>query len=167
MGPDHYEMSDDELSVVGARSGDTISLGDRLAVVIEDVAILRRQVLARRVVPDAVLKALEDGEGGFEAPESAGKPQLRAPGRRGAGPRVATRGRGAPLLKVGHRPVPTRKGAAKPTTGGGKSYKPGRSGKTAATSGGPGGKSASGGKSGNGGKSASGGKSGGRAKKRR
>ena len=45
MGPDHYEMAEDELSVVGARSGDTISLGDRLAVVIEDVAILRRQVL--------------------------------------------------------------------------------------------------------------------------
>ena len=48
MGPDQYELSDDELSVVGIRSGDTISLGDRLAVVIEDVAILRRQTLARR-----------------------------------------------------------------------------------------------------------------------
>jgi len=162
MGPDHYEMSDDELSVVGSRSGDTISLGDRLAVVIEDVAILRRQVLARRVVPEAVLQALEDGEGlaPHEPRESAGKPGARAPGKRGAGPRVASRGRGAPLLKVGHRPVPTRKGAAKPTTGGGKSYKPGRSGKTAATSGGPGAK-----RTGDGKKSSSTG--GARGKKRR
>jgi len=162
MGPDHYEMSEDELSVVGARSGDTISLGDRLAVVIEDVAILRRQVLARRVVPDAVLQALADGEG-LEVPESAGKPQVRPLGRCAAGARVAPRGRGAPLLKVGHRPVPTRKGAAKPTTGGGKSYKPGRGGKAGA------GASASG--KGAGGKSVSGksagGKSGARSKKRR
>jgi hypothetical protein len=37
------------------------------------------------------------------------------------------RGRAAPpLLKVGHRPTPTRKGAGKPSTGGGKSYKPSR-----------------------------------------
>ena len=45
------------------------------------------------------------------------------PGRQA---RAVPRGRGVPLLKVGHRPTPTRKGAAKPTTGGGKSYKPGR-----------------------------------------
>jgi ribonuclease R len=147
MGPDQYELSDDELSVVGIRSGDTISLGDRIAVVIEDVAILRRQTLAKRVVPEAVLQALEDGAG--ERSESSEKPGSRAPGRRG--PRVPVRGRGAPpLLKVGHRPTPTRKGAAKPATGGGKSYKPGR------------GAAKAGGKSG-GGKSAAGG----RAKKRR
>ncbi len=48
MGPDQYELAEDELSVVGVRSGDTLSLGDRVAVVIEDVAILRRQVLAKR-----------------------------------------------------------------------------------------------------------------------
>jgi hypothetical protein len=53
-------------------------------------------------------------------------------------------------LKVAHRPTPTRKGAAKPTTGGGKSYKPGR------------GKSRAGG--GNGGESTT---SGGRKKRRR
>src|SRR6185369_17598737 len=96
MGPDHYEMSEDELSVVGARSGDTISLGDRLAVVIEDVAILRRQVLARRVVPDAVLQALDDGEP-LHPHEPAQKTRVRAPGQRGAAPRVGARGGGAPL----------------------------------------------------------------------
>lgn len=50
LGPDQYELSEDELRVVGQRSGDTIALGDRVQVVIEDVAILRRTVYAKRVV---------------------------------------------------------------------------------------------------------------------
>jgi ribonuclease R len=158
MGPDQYELSEDELSVVGVRSGDTISLGDRIAVVIEDVAILRRQTLAKRVVPEAVLKALEDSR--QEDGESGQKPRSRVPGLRG--PRVPVRGRAAPpLLKVGHRPTPTRKGAAKPSTGGGKSYKPGRG---AGKSGGGASKSAGGAAKSSGGK---GGAGGGRSKKRR
>lgn len=60
MGPDQYQLSDDELSVVGARSGDTISLGDRVLVTVEDVAILRRQTYGRRVPPEALLKQLKD-----------------------------------------------------------------------------------------------------------
>jgi ribonuclease R len=60
MGPDQYQLSDDELSVVGARSGDTIALGDRVLVTIEDVAILRRQTYGRRVPPEALLKQLKD-----------------------------------------------------------------------------------------------------------
>ncbi len=60
MGPDHYQLSDDELSVVGSRSGDTISLGDRVVVTIEDVAILRRQTYGRRVPPEALLNQLKD-----------------------------------------------------------------------------------------------------------
>jgi ribonuclease R len=60
MGPDHYNLSDDELSAVGARSGDTISLGDRVLVTIEDVAILRRQTYGRRVPPEALLNQLKD-----------------------------------------------------------------------------------------------------------
>ncbi|HEY4102960.1 MAG TPA: VacB/RNase II family 3'-5' exoribonuclease, partial [Polyangiaceae bacterium] len=40
MGPDQYQLAEDELSVVGARSGDTLALGDRVVVIIEDVAIL-------------------------------------------------------------------------------------------------------------------------------
>jgi ribonuclease R len=122
MGPDQYQMSEDELSVVGVRSGDTLSLGDRVAVIIEDVAILRRAVYAKRIVPDSVLEAMD-----AESSEKAAGPRetVRRPG-----PRVPVRGRAAPpLLKVGHRPTPTRKGAGKPSTGGGKSYKPGRGGK--------------------------------------
>src|SRR6185295_1374701 len=62
LGPDRYEMSEDEISMVGSRSGDTISLGDRMLVTIDDVAILRRTVYARRVVPEAVLNHF-DGDG--------------------------------------------------------------------------------------------------------
>jgi ribonuclease R len=60
MGPDQYTLSEDELSAVGARSGDTISLGDRVEVTIEDVAILRRQTYGRRLPPDTVLAKLKD-----------------------------------------------------------------------------------------------------------
>jgi ribonuclease R len=67
MGPDRYEVGDDEISVVGARSGDTIALGDRMVVAIEDVAILRRTVYARRVVPEAMLRKFEEN-----APRSSG-----------------------------------------------------------------------------------------------
>jgi ribonuclease R len=60
LGPDRYETGTDEISLVGARSGDTISLGDRMLVTIEDVLILRRTVYARRVVPEALLKEFGD-----------------------------------------------------------------------------------------------------------
>ena len=130
MGPDQYELADDELSVVGIRSGDTISLGDRLAVIIEDVAILRRQVLAKRIVPQAVLEAM-DSEA-YEGPPTGGLVEKRRfpgrdkgkPVRAGAKRGGRTTSAGVPMLAIGHRPPPTRKG--KPTTGGGKSYKPAR-----------------------------------------
>jgi len=63
LGPDHYEAAEDELSVVGRRSGDTIRLGDPLLVEIEDVAVLRRTVYARRVPPDDLLAELEQQRG--------------------------------------------------------------------------------------------------------
>ncbi|HEX6272577.1 MAG TPA: VacB/RNase II family 3'-5' exoribonuclease [Polyangiaceae bacterium] len=86
MGPDRYEVGDDEISVVGARSGDTIALGDRMVVAIEDVAILRRTVYARRVVPEAMLRKFEEN-----APRSSGfggkgdrrrGPEPKSPGNR-------------------------------------------------------------------------------------
>jgi ribonuclease R len=90
MGPDHYELSEDELSIVGSRSGDTVALGDRMVVVIEDVAVLRRTVYGMRMVPEAVLSKL--GEAG----ERTGKPfgRKEAPGRAKSGAK-AERGRGA------------------------------------------------------------------------
>ncbi len=53
LGPDRYELTDNELSVRGLRSGEVIRLGDALCVEIEDVAVLRRTVYARRVVAAA------------------------------------------------------------------------------------------------------------------
>ena len=63
LGPDHYEASDDELEVVGARSGDSIALGDRILVQIQDVAVLRRSVYASRIPPERVLAAAEGRRG--------------------------------------------------------------------------------------------------------
>jgi ribonuclease R len=61
LGPDHYQIDEDELGAIGARSGDSVGLGDRIIVTIEDVAILRRIVFARRVVPERVLHAVDEG----------------------------------------------------------------------------------------------------------
>lgn len=88
LGPDRYEASEDELSVVGLRSGDTVALGDRVVVEIEDVAILRRTVYARRVPPDKVLDALardskKGRRGRKEQPRGRKpKPQPRKPSGR-------------------------------------------------------------------------------------
>ena len=72
--------------MVGARSGDAIELGDRMLVAIDDVAVLRRSVYGRRVVPEAVLRKLESGprrRGGPErAVESTRTPQQRDARRR-------------------------------------------------------------------------------------
>jgi ribonuclease R len=53
MGQDRFELDDDGLRAVASRSGETIQLGDRIAVDIIDVAILRRTVYARRVFAEA------------------------------------------------------------------------------------------------------------------
>jgi ribonuclease R len=93
MGPDRYEVGDDEISVVGARSGDAISLGDRMVVAIEDVAILRRTVYARRVVPEAMLRKFEE-----TAPRSSGfggkGERRRGPEQKAPGDRQRPRGHG-------------------------------------------------------------------------
>jgi len=96
LGPDRYEAGEDQISVVGARSGDTISLGDRMLVTVEDVAILRRAVYARRIVPEALLAELGEGR-----PERRGKRRVDPPRRhptppgRASGPRGTwPRGRG-------------------------------------------------------------------------
>ena len=45
---DRYDLDDDGLRAVAARSGDTIDLGDRMMVEILDAAILRRTVYAKK-----------------------------------------------------------------------------------------------------------------------
>ncbi len=49
LGRETYEADDNGLSAVGSRSGDRVSLGDSMTVVIEDVSIVRRAVYGRRV----------------------------------------------------------------------------------------------------------------------
>src|SRR5262249_28782973 len=103
LGPDRYETGADEISLVGARSGDTISLGDRMLVTIEDVAVLRRTVYARRIVPEALLS-----EFGGERSESGERNERRGrarSGSRGEPPRRSDRG--APRAKV-HQTAPGR-----------------------------------------------------------
>lgn len=48
LGPDIYETDEDELGVVGSRSGEHIMFGDTLTIVIQDTSIERRTVYAAR-----------------------------------------------------------------------------------------------------------------------
>ncbi|HEV8246875.1 MAG TPA: ribonuclease R, partial [Polyangiaceae bacterium] len=82
LGPDHYELGEDEISVSGLRSGDRIELGDRMVVTIEDVAVLRRSIYGRRVVPEAMLQKLDSGE--RRGARQRGAPSTRTPAERDA-----------------------------------------------------------------------------------
>jgi ribonuclease R len=52
MGDDRFELDDDGLRAVAARSGETIQLGDKVTLEVIDVAILRRTVYGRRVLTE-------------------------------------------------------------------------------------------------------------------
>jgi ribonuclease R len=52
FGPDQYTLDDTQLMAVGRRSGDKVTVGDRMKVEITDVAILRRSVYGARVVTE-------------------------------------------------------------------------------------------------------------------
>jgi len=73
LGGDRYELDDEGMRMVGLRSGDAIALGDKMEIVIEDVAILRRSVYGRRVgAPEFVRPARglgKRGKPGTHAPE--------------------------------------------------------------------------------------------------
>ena len=88
LGPDQYQISDDELSAVGLRSGDTVSLGDRVVIAIEDVAVLRRATYGRRIPPEGALRKLDKGRRGAR-PERGPDRKRQKPGApaRGGGPR--------------------------------------------------------------------------------
>jgi ribonuclease R len=110
LGPDHYELAEDEVSIVGQRSGDRVELGDRMLVTIDDVAVLRRSVYGRRVVPEAVLRKLEAGPGRRGKREAAAD-STRTPAQRDSRRRVKEEKR-KEKLDVGSK----RSGAA-PATG--------------------------------------------------
>jgi len=97
LGPDRYEAGDDGLSVVGRRSGDRIALGDRVTLVIEDVALLRRTIYGRRVPPAQAYAAGDPGALPEEARTSRPSPRRSRFGEsRGVGARAdgADTGRG-------------------------------------------------------------------------
>jgi ribonuclease R len=102
MGPDRYEIAENELSAVGARSGDTISLGDKMLVTIDDVAVLRRTVYAARVVPEALLGQTQSARSG-----SKRRPEHRDRRGSSAGP---TRERREPQPKGRSGPGPRSQG---------------------------------------------------------
>lgn len=115
LGPDQYNISDDELSAVGVHSGDTVSLGDRMVVHIEDVAILRRAVFGRRVLTEAAVDRFTGPS--KRRPVKGGRrqvvdapPRARA-GKSKAGSRSAARGAvaGGPKRKGDKRSKETRK----------------------------------------------------------
>lgn len=56
LGADNYELSDDELALVGQRSGDRVELGQRLTIRIEEASLMRRTTLGRRLVGKATGK---------------------------------------------------------------------------------------------------------------
>jgi len=106
LGPDSYRLNDEELAVVGARSGDRITLGDRLVVIIEDASVVRRAVLARRVVPERVLHAVEGGGDAFAGAEGRRRPREERPAK-GRDERHAGRGKGGGAREE-HRSGPPR-----------------------------------------------------------
>ncbi len=53
LGRDSYEMTDDGLRLIGQRSGESISLGDRMLIRVEEVSLARRVILGRRIYPSA------------------------------------------------------------------------------------------------------------------
>jgi ribonuclease R len=169
LGHDHWEVDDDALRVVAARSGDVVALGDRVFVEIIDAAILRRTVYAKRVNEAGDGPRADRGDGP-RADKGDGR-QRRGPERgpangKGKGDRDKPGDRGKPGAPARGAPpgrygTPDRKTSAKggkgpgaggPSKGGkGKSKgNGGGSGRAGSGGGGGGGGRTSGGKGGKG-----------------
>ena len=108
LGAEPYEIDDSGLRLIGQRSGDRIAIGDAMTVQVEDVAILRRQIYAKRL-PE---------EGGDDRPKRA-KRETRATRRTGDAA-VKSRAAARPSAPKGKKPARTKapKGKAKPGPGG-------------------------------------------------
>ena len=76
LGGDRYELDEDGLRAVAARSGDVVQLGDRMMVQIIDVAILRRSVLGRRIGGGGGGDARGDDGGARRGAMSSGKKKV-------------------------------------------------------------------------------------------
>ncbi len=95
LGQDRWQIDDNTLRVVAARSGEVIALGDRVAIEIIDVAILRRTVYGRRVTGDAQVRRPEGRQGRpLEKPtKRKAQPPMRKGKRTGGSGKHTRRGR--------------------------------------------------------------------------
>jgi ribonuclease R len=104
MGPDQYQLSEDELSIVGERSGDSINLGDRIRVQIEDVQVLRRSVYGKRLPPESSSLAEQQPSAKPQARKTRTPPAPRRPAKAAArGHSQKTAKRKAPSRKIPSR----------------------------------------------------------------
>jgi ribonuclease R len=121
LGSDTYACDDEGLAIVGVRSGDRITMGDRLLVRVDDVSLVRRQVLGARL--ETLQRAHGNDDGALEAyrrrrakRENEGTAKrLDARRERAGGAEKPTRGSSG-RTRTGERPAPGGK-AAKPTVG--------------------------------------------------
>jgi ribonuclease R len=81
LGPDYFEASSDEIAVTGQRSGERIELGDRISVSIENVSLVRRLVVGRRMVREVRQRGRGRSKGG-SGKETKGRPRAGPKGRR-------------------------------------------------------------------------------------
>jgi ribonuclease R len=100
LGPDRYELADDELTVVGIRSGDSVRLGDVVMVEIDDVSILRRSVYGRRIAFGDMKYGDSDADPAPRGVLKPGRGNIR-PVSRGAAGSQATSGEKAGPRKAG------------------------------------------------------------------
>jgi ribonuclease R len=78
MGEGYWEIDDDGLRIVAARSGGVVALGDRVEVEITDAAILRRTIYAKRMGGEEGRRGRERRRKGPPPPPHRGKPQKHA-----------------------------------------------------------------------------------------
>ena len=98
LGADRYELDDERLRVIGARSGDRIALGDRMRVQIEDVSVLRRTVYGRRL-HEADERREKRPRREVKRTGSTGKGPQPGAGERGEARRRRPRRREAPVAR--------------------------------------------------------------------
>ena len=110
LGQEPYEIDDSGLRLIGQRSGDRISIGDAMTVQIEDIAILRRQVYAKRLP--------EESDGERPKRDKRASRATRRTGDAGVKARATKRASVAPKGRTSLAPKGKAKG--KPSAKGGK-----------------------------------------------
>jgi ribonuclease R len=120
LGADSYACDDEGLAIVGLRSGDRITMGDRVAVRLDDVSIVRRQLLGTRL--GTIARAHGNDDDALEAyrrraaKRSNAKAAERTESRQGRAP-AGVKERAAAKPKRGTGAPAKAKATAKPKVG--------------------------------------------------